>query len=130
SGFAARPAGARHFAFGESFSGARHRLDGVARVSPRVLVREKIAEAGIELLRSRFEVDIDPQSDLAEIIGRYDAIVVRSATKLTADLIGRADRLRVIGRAGVGVDNVDVEAATRKGIVVANAPESTVLSAA
>src|SRR5213078_2575816 len=61
---------------------------------------------------------------------RYDAIVVRSATKLTAELIGRAVRLRVIGRAGVGIDNVDVEAATRRGIVVANAPESTVVSAA
>ena len=65
-----------------------------------------------------------------EIIDRYDAIVVRSATKLTAELIGRAARLKVIGRAGVGVDNVDVEAATRRGIVVANAPESTVVSAA
>src|SRR5207253_7385862 len=63
-------------------------------------------------------------------IGDYDAIVIRSATKLDADLIGRADRLKVIGRAGVGVDNVDVEAATRRGIVVANAPESTVISAA
>src|SRR5207244_10483705 len=129
SGFAARPAGARHFAFGESFSGARHRLDGVARVSPRVLVREKIAEAGIELLRSRFEVDVDTESDLAEIIGRYDAIVVRSATKLTAELIARGERLKVIGRAGVGVDNVDLDAATRRGIVVANAPESTGLAA-
>src|SRR5207302_3097281 len=78
----------------------------------------------------RFDVDEDTESDLAEIIDRYDAIVVRSATKLTAELIGRAARLRVIGRAGVGVDNVDVEAATRRGIVVANAPESTVVSAA
>jgi D-3-phosphoglycerate dehydrogenase len=97
---------------------------------PRVLVREPIAEAGIELLRERFDVDVDSESDLAETIGNYDAIVVRSATKLTADLIERGGRLKVIGRAGVGVDNVDVEAATRRGIVVANAPESTVLSAA
>src|SRR5439155_10865616 len=65
-----------------------------------------------------------------ERIGAYDAIVIRSATKLTADVLERADRLKVIGGAGVGVDNVDVEAATRRGIVVANAPESTVLSAA
>src|SRR5439155_21026446 len=63
-------------------------------------------------------------------IGAYDAIVIRSATKLTAEVIGRADRLEVMGRAGVGVDNVDVETATRRGIVVANAPESTVVSAA
>jgi D-3-phosphoglycerate dehydrogenase / 2-oxoglutarate reductase len=97
----------------------------------RVLVREQIAEAGIRLLRERgFEVDVDGDSDLAEAIGRYDAIVIRSATKLTADLIERGARLKVIGRAGVGIDNVDVDAATRRGIVVANAPESTVVSAA
>ena len=96
----------------------------------RVLVREPIAEAGIELLRERFEVDVDPDGDLAEKIGGYDGIVIRSASKLTAEVIERADRLKVIGRAGVGVDNVDVDAATRRGIVVANAPESTVVSAA
>jgi D-3-phosphoglycerate dehydrogenase len=96
----------------------------------RVLVRERIADAGVELLRERFDVDVDSDGDLGARIGDYDAIVIRSATKLTADLIGRAQRLKVIGRAGVGVDNVDVEAATRRGIVVANAPESTVTSAA
>jgi D-3-phosphoglycerate dehydrogenase / 2-oxoglutarate reductase len=97
----------------------------------KVLVREPIAEAGIRLLRDRgFDVDVDGDSNLAETIGAYDAIVVRSATKLTSDLIERADRLKVIGRAGVGIDNVDVGAATRRGIVVANAPESTVVSAA
>jgi len=96
-----------------------------------VLVREPIAEAGIRLLRERgFVVDIDGDSDLGEAISRYDAIVIRSATKLTADVIARAERLKVIGRAGVGIDNVDVDAATRRGIVVANAPESTVVSAA
>ncbi len=96
----------------------------------RVLVREEIAPAGVELLRSRFEVDEDRDSDLAEIIDLYDAIVIRSATKLTADLIAKGTSLKVIGRAGVGVDNVDVDAATRQGIVVANAPESNVISAA
>ena len=99
-------------------------------MSQRVLIREPIAEAGIEFLRERFEVDVEPNGDLAERIGGYDAIVIRSATKLTADVLERADRLKVIGRAGVGVDNVDVEEATRRGIVVANAPESTVVSAA
>ena len=97
---------------------------------PRVLVREEIADAGVRLLRDRFDVDVDGASDLADTIGNYDAIVIRSATKLTRDLIERASRLKVIGRAGVGVDNVDVDAATRRGIVVANAPESTVISAA
>jgi len=96
----------------------------------RVLVREPIADAGVKLLRDRFDVDVETNGDLAERIGDYDAIVIRSATKLTADLIERGERLKVIGRAGVGVDNVDVEAATRRGIVVANAPESTVVSAA
>jgi len=98
-------------------------------VTARVLVRESISDAGIDLLRNRFDVDVDVESALEEIIGRYDAIVVRSATKLTADLIDRAVNLKVIGRAGVGVDNVDVDAATRRGIVVANAPDSTVVSA-
>jgi D-3-phosphoglycerate dehydrogenase len=96
----------------------------------KVLVREPIAQAGIELLRERFDVDVEPDGDLAETIGDYDAIIIRSATQLTADLIARADRLKAIGRAGVGVDNVDLAAASKRGIVVANAPESTVISAA
>jgi len=96
----------------------------------KVLIREPIADAGVELLRAKFDVDVDGDSPLEKTIGGYEAIVIRSATKLTADLIERADRLRVIGRAGVGVDNVDVDAATRRGIVVANAPESNVVSAA
>jgi D-3-phosphoglycerate dehydrogenase len=94
------------------------------------LVREQIAPAGVELLRERFDVDVEPNGDLSEAIAGYDAIVIRSATRLTAEVLERAERLKVIGRAGVGVDNVDVEAATRRGIVVANAPESTVVSAA
>src|SRR6476660_9618481 len=96
----------------------------------KVLIRETIADAGVELLRDRFDVDVDGDSPLTEIIGGYDALIVRSATKVDAALIAAADRLRVIGRAGVGVDNVDVDAATRRGIVVANAPESNVVSAA
>ncbi|HVH51050.1 MAG TPA: phosphoglycerate dehydrogenase [Gaiellaceae bacterium] len=96
----------------------------------KVLVRESISDAGVDLLRERFDVDEDFDSPLEDIVGEYDAIVVRSATKVTADVIERGSKLKVIGRAGVGVDNVDVEAATRRGIVVANAPESTVVSAA
>ena len=96
----------------------------------RILVREPIAEAGVALLQERFDVDVDPDSPLEEVIDRYDGIVIRSATRVTSELIDRASRLKVIGRAGVGVDNVDVDAATRRGIVVANAPESTVVSAA
>jgi D-3-phosphoglycerate dehydrogenase len=96
----------------------------------QVLIRESISDAGIQLLREHFAVTIDAASPLGDIIGAYDAIVIRSATKLTAQALAPATRLKVIGRAGVGVDNVDVEAASRQGIVVANAPESTVVSAA
>src|SRR4029079_10088900 len=99
-------------------------------LTPRVLVRERIADAGIALLREHFHVDLYYDGYRDAVIGSYDGIVVRSATKLTKELIDSAERLRVIGRAGVGVDNVDVDAATRRGIVVANAPESTVISAA
>lgn len=99
-------------------------------MTPRVLLREPIAEAGVELLRAHFEVDVDATTPLEDVIDRYDAIVIRSESRLTADLIALGTRLKVIGRAGVGIDNVDVEAATRRGIVVANAPESTVVSAA
>jgi D-3-phosphoglycerate dehydrogenase / 2-oxoglutarate reductase len=96
----------------------------------KVLVRETIADAGLELLRAKFDVDVDLESPLEEILGDYDALVVRSATKVTAAVIASGTRLKVIGRAGVGVDNVDVDAATRRGIVVANAPESNIVSAA
>jgi D-3-phosphoglycerate dehydrogenase len=99
----------------------------------KVLVKEKIGDSGVALLREHFDVDLGVDWDdeqLAERIGEYDGIVIRSATKMTAELIERATRMRAIGRAGVGVDNVDVEAATKRGIVVANAPESNVVTAA
>jgi D-3-phosphoglycerate dehydrogenase len=100
---------------------------------PRILVREPIAERGIELLRREFDVELGYDMDadeLAQRIAEFDALLIRSATKVTSELIDRADRLKVIGRAGTGVDNVDVEAATRRGIVVANAPESNSVAAA
>ena len=99
----------------------------------RVLVAEKIGQSGLELLRERFDVELGvdwSREQLAERIGGYDAILIRSATKLDAGLIARATRLRAVGRAGVGVDNVDVAAATKRGIVVANAPQSNVITAA
>ncbi len=105
----------------------------LARADLRVLVCEKIAEAGVQLLSDRFRVDLGldwTPEQLAERIGDYDALVVRSATKVTAELIARADRLKVVGRAGTGVDNVNVAAATRRGIVVCNAAGSNALSAA
>jgi D-3-phosphoglycerate dehydrogenase / 2-oxoglutarate reductase len=99
----------------------------------RVLVKEKIADSGVDLLRSKFDVELGLEmsdQDLHERIGDYDAILIRSATKLTAELIERAGNLKVIGRAGTGVDNVDIPAATRRGIIVANAPESNSVAAA
>jgi D-3-phosphoglycerate dehydrogenase / 2-oxoglutarate reductase len=102
-------------------------------VSARVLVTEDVGESGLALLREHFEVEtgFDWSAELlAERIGSFDAILIRSGTKLTAELIERGERLRVIARAGVGVDNVDVAAATRRGIVVANAPQSNVVTAA
>src|SRR5487761_1416341 len=127
----ARRAGRRHRARGRRDRGARRVRAFPGRVTQqKVLVREAIADAGVDLLRERFDVDVDLDSPLEDIVGLYDAIVVRSATKLTAEGIGRAVKLKDIGRAGVGVDNVDVEAATRRGIVVANAPESTAVAAA
>jgi D-3-phosphoglycerate dehydrogenase / 2-oxoglutarate reductase len=99
----------------------------------KVLVREKIADSGVDLLRQNFDVELGlemSEGELLEAIAGYDALLVRSATQVTAELIDRADRLKVIGRAGTGVDNVDIPAATRRGIVVANAPESNSIAAA
>lgn len=99
----------------------------------KVLVAEKIGASGIDLLRQHFDVDTAFDQvgfDLAARIGDYDGLLIRSATKVTADLIDQATNLKAIGRAGVGVDNVDVPAATKRGIVVANAPESNVVTAA
>jgi D-3-phosphoglycerate dehydrogenase len=96
-------------------------------------VAEKIGDSGIDLLRESFDVDLGvgwSREELTERIGEYDGILIRSATKLDAELIAHAGRLRAVGRAGVGVDNVDVEAATKRGIVVANAPQSNVITAA
>ena len=107
--------------------------DAAAPQPLKVLVREKIGDSGVALLREHFDVEVGvdwTDDELNERIGAYDGILIRSATKMTAELIARASSLRVIGRAGVGVDNVDVEAATKRGIVVANAPQSNVVTAA
>jgi D-3-phosphoglycerate dehydrogenase len=96
-------------------------------------VKEKIAQEGIEMLKEHFQVDIGFEMTAEELrreISKYDAIVIRSGTKLTADILETAKRMKIIGRAGIGVDNVDLEAATKKGIVVANAPQSNTVSAA
>ena len=99
----------------------------------RVLVAEKIGDSGVDLLREHFEVDLGvgwDRDELEQRIGDYEGILIRSATNLDGDLLAKATRLRAVGRAGVGVDNVDVPVATKRGIVVANAPESNVITAA
>ncbi len=99
----------------------------------KVLVKEKIADTGVDLLRENFEVELGLEmsdEELRQRIGEFDAILIRSATKMTPELIDLASSLKVIGRAGTGVDNVDIPAATRRGIIVANAPESNSVAAA
>ncbi len=100
----------------------------------RILVAETIASAGIEALREAgWDVDVRAAlspSDLVEIIGDYDALIVRSQTRVTARAIHAAKRLKVIGRAGAGVDNIDLEAATARGILVMNTPGSNSVSVA
>ncbi|HEV2125544.1 MAG TPA: phosphoglycerate dehydrogenase [Chloroflexota bacterium] len=94
-------------------------------MAARILIADKIDDAGIDLLRTTPEVDVTVQTGLApeqliETIGGFDALVVRSATKVTSAVLDAGRKLRVVGRAGVGVDNIDVEEATRRGIVVVN----------
>ncbi len=93
----------------------------------RVLLSDTLAQQGIEVLKRYPELQIDintglKPAQLAEIIAPYDALVIRSSTKVTREIIDCATSLKVIGRAGVGVDNVDLDAATRRGIVVMNSP--------
>ena len=98
----------------------------------KVLITEALAESGVELLQKEFEVDVllnlSP-GELLERIGDYDGLIIRSATKVTAEVIEKADKLKAVGRAGIGVDNIDIEAATKRGIIVANAPESNTVAA-
>ena len=99
----------------------------------KVIVADSINQKGIDNLKEVAEVvvdtDITPE-ELLNTISEYEAIIVRSRTKVTREVIEKADKLKIIARAGVGVDNVDVEAATEKGIMVVNAPESTSITVA
>ncbi|MBU4454561.1 MAG: phosphoglycerate dehydrogenase [Euryarchaeota archaeon] len=99
----------------------------------KVLVSDPIADQGIEILKNDVDVDIatglEP-SDLIKRIGNYEALIVRSETQVTKEVINAGKKLKIIGRAGVGVDNIDVNAATERGIIVVNAPEGNTISAA
>ena len=99
----------------------------------KVLVSDPIDQAGIDILSQVATVDVRtglPPEELKAIIGDYDALMIRSGTTVTADIIEAADKLRIIGRAGVGVDNVDVPAATKRGVLVVNSPEGNTIAAA
>lgn len=100
----------------------------------KVLVTDNVAHEGINILERDGDIDIDirvgiKNDEIKKIIGEYDAIVTRSGTTVTADLIENPGRLRIIGRAGVGVDNIDIETASKKGIIVMNAPTGNTLAA-
>jgi len=100
---------------------------------PRILVADPLAEDGLERLRRAGEVTVVsklPEAELIKRIGDFDALVVRSETRVTAPIIDAGRKLRVVGRAGVGVDNIDVPAATRRGIIVVNAPRGNIVAAA
>ncbi|MGC8925053.1 MAG: phosphoglycerate dehydrogenase [Calditerrivibrio nitroreducens] len=100
----------------------------------KILITDHIAEEGLAILKAdpNVEVTVKPgikNNELKPIIGEYDAVITRSGTTVTADLIENPGRLKIIGRAGVGLDNVDIEAASRKGIIVMNAPTGNTLAA-
>jgi D-3-phosphoglycerate dehydrogenase len=105
----------------------------MAEQRKKVLITDDISEEGIALLRKEAEVDVKvgiKPPDIKAVIGDYEALMVRSQTRVTADIIEAGKKLQVIARAGVGIDNVDVEAATRLGVVVVNAPTGNTVSAA
>ena len=101
----------------------------------KVLISDKLSEKGIEILKGHSDISLDINTDLSQeelikCIGEYDALLVRSKTKVTRQVIEAAKRLKIIGRAGVGVDNIDLEAASQKGIIVMNTPGGNTISAA
>ncbi|KAF2825308.1 phosphoglycerate dehydrogenase [Ophiobolus disseminans] len=100
---------------------------------PKVLIPEKVSPDGLALLKDQFEVDekkgLSPE-ELKSIIGEYEALIVRSETQVTAELLNAAKKLKVVARAGVGVDNVDVQSATTHGIIVVNSPSGNINAAA
>ena len=99
----------------------------------RILVSDPMESIGLDMLREAghdvIELGPEDKSKLPELLGDFDALVVRSETKVTAELLAKGTRLKVVGRAGIGVDNVDVRAATQQGVLVVNAPTAIIASA-
>ncbi|HAR35118.1 MAG TPA: phosphoglycerate dehydrogenase, partial [Desulfobacter sp.] len=101
----------------------------------KVLISDKMDEAGIDIFRNQEGIDVDVKTglspeELKKIIGEYDALAIRSSTKVTADLLESAANLKVVARAGIGLDNVDIDAATKKGVAVMNTPGGNTITTA
>jgi len=105
-------------------------------MAPKVLVSDKLSPTAVQIFRDRgIEVDFEPdlgkdKDRLAEVIGQYDGLAIRSATKVTETILRNADNLKVVGRAGIGTDNVDKEAASKKGVIVMNTPFGNMITTA
>ncbi len=105
-------------------------------MAPKVLVSDKLSETAVQIFRDRgIDVTFDPsigkdKEKLLEVIGQYDGLAIRSATKVTAKILEAADNLKVVGRAGIGVDNVDIPAASKKGVIVMNTPFGNMITTA
>ena len=100
----------------------------------KVLVMDGVTEEGLTPLRKEKNIEVvigKPmnEEELVSTIGGFDALIVRSATKVTENVLNAGDRLKIVGRAGVGVDNIDIEAATRRGVLVVNAPDGNTIAA-
>jgi D-3-phosphoglycerate dehydrogenase len=110
-----------------------HESAGAALNKPKILIPEKVSPDGLALLGSAFEIH-QPKNlsaaDLLSIIPEYDALIIRSETKVTAEVLAAAKKLKVVARAGVGVDNINVEAATQHGVIVVNSPSGNIVAAA
>ena len=101
----------------------------------KVLVSDQLGEIGIRMFEEEEGIEVDVKTglspdELKETIGDYNALVIRSATKVTEDLLSAADNLKVVGRAGIGLDNVDIAAASQKGVIVMNAPDGNATTTA
>ncbi len=105
-------------------------------MAPRVLISDKLSDAAVQIFKDRgIEVDFQPdlgkdKDKLAEVIGQYDGLAIRSATKVTPTILENATNLKVIGRAGIGTDNIDKEAASKKGVIVMNTPFGNMITTA
>jgi len=105
-------------------------------MAPKVLVSDKLSETAVQIFRDRgIDVDFMPElgkdkEKLAEVIGQYDGLAIRSATKVTPTILEKASRLKVIGRAGIGTDNIDKDAASKKGVIVMNTPFGNMVTTA